>query len=305
MKNKTIMFIALLSFYSHFSFAIDTLSVTGEVEKEVPLRSERFNKGIENVDRINGKGAGQGLIDAFNGVSPELANILVEYSFGEVYNRDILDFKSKQIVIIASLIASGAQNSQLKTHLNAGLNVGCSITEIKQLIIQMTAYTGFPKANNAMLLLKELLDERRVKGFNDLPYEVEKNSAKDSAQQDKSRYQQGVEQFNKFDNGAAQTLEDNLKEVSPDLAKYIIEYEFGDILSEPGLKLKQREIATIAALTTLGTANSLLRFHMQVAMQAGVSKEEVAEVMIITSLYAGFPAALNASMILKELTVRE
>ncbi len=80
----------------------------------------------------------------------------------------------------------------------------------------------------------------------------------------------------------------------------MIEYGFADILSRPTLDFKHREMATITALTAMGTAPSQLRFHIKAGLNIGVSQVEIREIMILMSVYAGFPAAINGTLALKE-----
>src|SRR3546814_9470599 len=74
----------------------------------------------------------------------------------------------------------------------------------------------------------------------------------------------------------------------------IIEFGFGDVYSRPGLDLKTRELATVAALTVMGNARPQLEVHLAAALNVGATREEIIETIIQMSLYAGFPAALNA-----------
>lgn len=74
----------------------------------------------------------------------------------------------------------------------------------------------------------------------------------------------------------------------------MIEFPFGDIYSRPGLDLKSREIATVAALTTLGNAEPQLKAHIDGALNVGCTRTEIVEVIIQMAVYAGFPAALRA-----------
>ena len=89
--------------------------------------------------------------------------------------------------------------------------------------------------------------------------------------------------------------------ICPDLARYTIEYPFGDIYSRPGLDLKTREIATLAALTAMGNCAPQLKVHLHAALNVGCSEEELKEVILQMSVYAGFPAALNGMFALKEV----
>jgi 4-carboxymuconolactone decarboxylase len=87
----------------------------------------------------------------------------------------------------------------------------------------------------------------------------------------------------------------------PDLCRYIVEFGFGDIYSRPGLTLQQRELATVAALTALGTAEPQLKVHIAAALNVGLSRTEIVETIMQMSLYAGFPAALNGLFAAKEV----
>jgi 4-carboxymuconolactone decarboxylase len=96
-----------------------------------------------------------------------------------------------------------------------------------------------------------------------------------------------------IDGQAGQRVMDSLAEVAPDLARYVIEFPFGDIYSRPGLDLKSREIATVAALTALGYATPQLEVHIHGALNVGCTRQEVVEVIMQMAVYAGFPTAIN------------
>jgi 4-carboxymuconolactone decarboxylase len=93
----------------------------------------------------------------------------------------------------------------------------------------------------------------------------------------------------------------SLKDIAPDLGTYVMEFAFGDIHCRPGLSLRSRELATIAALTTLGNAAPQLRAHIDGALNVGCAEREIVEVILQMSLYAGFPAALNAMQVAREV----
>ncbi|MER8333998.1 carboxymuconolactone decarboxylase family protein, partial [Acinetobacter baumannii] len=68
---------------------------------------------------------------------------------------------------------------------------------------------------------------------------------------------------------------------------------FGDIYARPGLSLRDREIATIAALTAMGNARPQLEVHLRAGLNVGLTRQEIVEVLMQMAVYAGFPAALN------------
>ncbi|MEM9008785.1 MAG: carboxymuconolactone decarboxylase family protein [Cyanobacteria bacterium P01_F01_bin.86] len=116
-----------------------------------------------------------------------------------------------------------------------------------------------------------------------------------------SRYEQGWQKLKEIDGETGEKVIASLQAVAPDLARYIIEFPFGDVYSRPGLDLKSREIATIAALTALGNAQPQLKVHIHAALNVGCTPEEIVEVVIQMAVYAGFPAALNGMALVKQV----
>ena len=120
-----------------------------------------------------------------------------------------------------------------------------------------------------------------------------------------TRYARGWEMLKKIDGAVGEAVVDSLRDIAPDFAEYLIEYPFGDIYSRPGLDLKSREIAVVAALTALGHAQPQLKVHIAAARNVGCSEEEIVETIMMMSVYAGFPAALNGLAAAKEVFSRE
>lgn len=123
------------------------------------MNQSRFDIGLERLNHIDGE-AGQQVIDSLQDICPDLAKYTIEYPFGDIYSRPGLDLRSREIATVAALTALGNCAPQLKVHLNAALNVGCSEEEIKEVILQMSVYAGFPSALNGMFAFKEVLAER-------------------------------------------------------------------------------------------------------------------------------------------------
>ncbi|EPF9726191.1 carboxymuconolactone decarboxylase family protein [Vibrio fluvialis] len=123
------------------------------------MTHSRFTAGLAKLNEIDGD-AGQKVMESLQGICPELARFTVEYPFGDIYSREGLDLKSREIATVAALTALGNCTPQLKVHLNAALNVGCTEDELKEVILQMSVYAGFPAALNGMFAFKEVLAER-------------------------------------------------------------------------------------------------------------------------------------------------
>lgn len=118
---------------------------------------------------------------------------------------------------------------------------------------------------------------------------------------DQSRYERGWARLKEIDGEAGERVLQSLRNIAPDLATYLIEFPFGDIYSRPGLDLKSREIATVAALTAMGNAAPQLKVHIHAALNTGCTRDEIIEIIIQMAVYAGFPAALNAIFIAEEV----
>ena len=116
-----------------------------------------------------------------------------------------------------------------------------------------------------------------------------------------TRLERGKRALNEIDGQAGQNVIDALGDIAPDFATYLFEFPFGDIYSRPGLSLRDREIATIAALAAMGTATQQLKVHIEAGLNVGLSKDEITEVLMQMAVYAGFPAALNGLFAAKEV----
>ena len=115
------------------------------------------------------------------------------------------------------------------------------------------------------------------------------------------RFRHGWETVNRINAEGAKRQWDSLGAIAPDFARWIVESGYGDVLGRPQLGLREREIATLAALTTLGSAPAQLKAHVEGALNVGLSKDEVVEVLMQMAIYAGVPAAINAMQIAGEV----
>jgi 4-carboxymuconolactone decarboxylase len=109
----------------------------------------------------------------------------------------------------------------------------------------------------------------------------------------RDRYAIGLDRLQAVDGRDGQVVVENLAKISPDFARYLVEFVFGDLYARPELDLRSREIATIAALTALGTARPQLEVHVAAGLHVGLSQAEIIEIIMQMAAYAGFPAAIN------------
>jgi len=118
---------------------------------------------------------------------------------------------------------------------------------------------------------------------------------------DNLRYTRGLAKLHEIDGEGGVNVVESLAGIAPDFARLVIELPFGDIYSRPGLDLRAREIATVAALTAMGNATPQLKVHIQGALNVGATRTEVVEIIMQMAVYAGFPAALNGLFAAREV----
>ena len=120
-----------------------------------------------------------------------------------------------------------------------------------------------------------------------------------------TRLERGKAALAVIDGEAGENVIASLAGIAPDFATYLLEFPFGDIYSRPGLGLRDREIATIAALCAMGTAQPQLEVHIEAGLNVGLTRAEIAEILMQMSVYAGFPAALNGFAAAKAVFARK
>lgn len=118
----------------------------------------RYEKGKKSLESIQNRSVEE-IFRELDDIAPDLSRFVVEYPYSEIYTREELDLKTREICTVSALTVLGTI-PQLKEHINAALNVGNTPTEIVEIIMQMSAYCGFPKSINAMMAAKEVFKER-------------------------------------------------------------------------------------------------------------------------------------------------
>lgn len=108
-------------------------------------------------------------------------------------------------------------------------------------------------------------------------------------------YKKGMEVLFKVDPSVADTVENKLSKIFPDMARLTVEFGYGEVMSRPGLDLHIRELLNIAILGAMGNA-AQLEIHIRGALNTGATKEQVMELILQLAVYAGFPLAFNVLM---------
>ena len=122
------------------------------------MASEKYVTGMQEM-RTHFGDAADNWIKAIHDIYPEFAKVNVEFPFGELYRREVVDDKTRELCTVAALTVQGFALPELKVHVMGALNTGSSKAEILEIITQMIAYCGFPAATNALLAAKEVFDQ--------------------------------------------------------------------------------------------------------------------------------------------------
>ena len=117
------------------------------------MADERYERGWEKLKELAGKD-GERVVETVSELSPDLARLVVEFGYGDVYTRPGLDLRQRQMIAIAALTALGGAEAQLDYHVRIGLNIGLEPTEIVETIVHCTPFVGFARALNAARAVK-------------------------------------------------------------------------------------------------------------------------------------------------------
>ena len=122
--------------------------------------SSRYDRGARKLVEIDGQ-HGLDVIESLHDISPDLGRYIVEFAFGDVYNRPWLSPQRRQLVTIGALTALGDTAPQLRVHIGAALNVGLDRSHVIEALIHLVSYTGFPRVLNAITVAREVFAQHR------------------------------------------------------------------------------------------------------------------------------------------------
>lgn len=196
---------------------------------------------------------------------------------------DRLDARRGAIVPIAAFTATGATDA-LARALDEGLQSGLSVSDIREILIQMYAYCGFPRSLTALETFRNVVKSRKARGKDDPEGEAPRALP---ACADKSAIGTATQTALLGRPAAAPVYA-----FAPAIDQFLKEHLFCDIFSRGVLSHQERELATVAALAAL-PAESQLRAHLKFSLNTGLTPEELGDVADILAKKVGeAPAAL-------------
>lgn len=127
------------------------------------MSNNRYREGLKILNGISSHAA-ERINGLLSDICPDMARLVIEFPYGDIYSRPGLDIKTRELLTIASLTTLGYAKDQLKAHIDNALNVGCTKEEIVETIMQMSVYAGFPASLNGLFAAKEIFEEKGMIG---------------------------------------------------------------------------------------------------------------------------------------------
>lgn len=120
----------------------------------------KYEKGLLLHNKLHGGHTGQALLNEVGKISTKLNTMCLEWVYGDILQDPALDIKTRELTIIACLVGQNA-DAEIKAHIEAALIVGVKKEQIIALFEQLAIYVGFPAANNAMLIAKNVFSKEK------------------------------------------------------------------------------------------------------------------------------------------------
>lgn len=195
--------------------------------------------------------------------------ILINTNTMNAQTNDTLTAQEQGLVTISTLAATGDLEN-LKVQLNTALDAGLTINEIKEALVQLYAYCGFPRSLNALNTFKSVLDERKAKGIADTEGKqiiVENNVA--------DKYEQGRKVIEQLTGVPQSKPAPGFGEFSPRIDAFLKEHLFADIFASDVLTYQQRELVTISALASIPGLEAQLKAHLGIGKNTGITEAQL------------------------------
>jgi 4-carboxymuconolactone decarboxylase len=207
-----------------------------------------------------------------------------------------LNAQQQSIVSISALTAVG-DLEHLKIQLNTGLDAGLTINEIKEVLVQLYAYCGFPRSLNAISTFMKVTEERKSKGIND------KQGKEIIIGGDTSdKYEQGRKTLEVLTKIPQAKPAPGFGEFAPRIDAFLKEHLFADIFDSDVLNYQQRELATIAALSAMQGVEPQLQSHLTMGKNTGLTESQLKQVLSVIETHIGKKQAEVANKVLSKIT---
>lgn len=217
---------------------------------------------------------------------------LTAISEAKAMDNTMLNPKQRSIVAVSAFTANG-NLEKLKGALNEGLKAGLTVNEIKEVLIQLYAYAGFPRSLNGINTFMAVMEERKAQGIKD---EEGRTASPMPANWNRDEY--GAQMRAKLGGRPAIPAPAGYQLFAPAIDTFLKEHLFADIFSRDNLDHQSRELATIATLAGISGLGGQLRFHMNAAMNTGLNEAQMKDFISVLAARVGEAEAQAANAVL-------
>ncbi len=206
-----------------------------------------------------------------------------------------LTAKQQSIVQIAAVTAKGDLLA-LKPALNKGLEAGLTVNETKEVLVHLYAYCGFPRSIRGLQTFMEVLDERKAKGI------IDKTGADASPiKEDNSKYERGKKVLGELTKTPQDRPLSGYSAFAPVIDTFLKEHLFADIFERDVLTYSERELVTISVISAIGGAEPMLRSHLSICLNVGLTPAQLNEFVEIIQSTLGEKEAKEAQKVVNEV----
>lgn len=211
--------------------------------------------------------------------------------------NNMLSKKQEKIVIISSFTARG-ELEKLKPELIAGLEAGLTVNEIKEVLVHLYAYSGFPRSLRGLQTFMSVLDERKAAGITD-NWGHEASPVTDT----RDKYERGKEILSELQGITPPEGRETAGYAgfSPEIETFLKEHLFADIFERDVLTYAQREMVTVSVLMGLGGVEPMLNSHMNLSLNVGITPAQLQQIINIIEINVSKENAEAAKVVLHEL----
>lgn len=214
------------------------------------------------------------------GVSPALEKYTLDLIAGNLWKRPDLSPRDRSIVTLSVLIARN-QTIEMPHYFNLALDSGLKPAELSEIITHLAFYAGWSNALSAVAILKGIFARRDI-GLDQLPQACPDLLPLDQAAEERR----------------ATAVQESAGPISPGLVQFTRELLFTNLWLRPGLAPRDRSLVTVSALIANGQA-AQIPFHLNKAMDNGLTRAQVSELLTHIAFYAGWPNAFSAVPVVK------
>ena len=207
-------------------------------------------------------------------------------------NSDTLSARQQAIPLIASFMAA-SDMPRLNAALNQGLDAGMTVSEAKEILVQLYAYAGFPKSLNALGELLKVVEGRKQRGIQDAPGREPTRAIPKGDE----LLAVGTANQTKISGGPVKNA---VTDFAPAINQFLQAHLFGDIFERDNLDWQSRELATVGALAAMPGVEAQLRSHMRASMRVGLSAAQLRHLTQVLAERGDKQAAERADAALKQ-----